>query len=113
MDRVDKVAYRLDLPTEHSQIHNTFHVSQLRKCITDEAVIVSLGDIQVDESLNYIEKPVVTMDRNTKVLRNKEVRMVKVQWQHRKGSEWAWEPEEEMQEHYPDLFGSADFEDEV
>ena len=58
-----KVAYRLDLSDELSEIHNTFHVSQLRKCVTDETTIISLDDIQVDESLNYIERPIVILDR--------------------------------------------------
>ncbi|XP_042756659.1 uncharacterized protein LOC122197196 [Lactuca sativa] len=80
--RVSKVAYRFDLPDELNQIHNTFHVSQLQNCVTDEAAVVSLDDIQVDESRNYIERPVAILDRKTKVLRNKEVKLVKVQWQH-------------------------------
>ena len=53
------------------------------------------------------------MDRKTKVLWNMEVKLVKVQWQYRRGSEWTCEPEDEMREHYPDLFTSTDFEDEV
>ena len=46
----------------------------------------------MDESLNYIERPIVILDRKTKVLWNKEVKLVKMQWQHRRGSEWTWEP---------------------
>ena len=110
---VGKVAYHLDPSNELSQIHNTFHVSQLRKCVTNEDVVVSLDEIQVDESLNYIERPITVLDRKTKVLQNKDVKLVKVQWQHRRGSEWTWEPEDDMQEHYPDLFSSTDFEEEV
>ncbi|XP_023754304.1 uncharacterized protein LOC111902723 [Lactuca sativa] len=111
--RVGKVAYRFDIPDELNQIHNTFHVSQLWKCVADEAAVISLDDIQVDESPNYIERPVVVLDRKTKVLHNKEVKLVKVQCQHQKGSEWTWKPEEEMREHYPDLFASTDVKDEV
>lgn len=114
--RVGRVAYRLDLPVELSQIHNTFHVSQLRKCLVDESAVVPLEDIQVDSSLNYIERSVAILDRKTKTLRNKAIQLVKVQWQHRKGSEWTWEAEEEMREHYPELFADsavADFENEV
>ena len=83
---VGGVAYRLELPVELSQIHDTFHVSQLRKCIADESAVVPLEDIQVDAGLNYAERPIAIRDRKIKVLRNKEVPLVQVQWQQRKGS---------------------------
>ncbi|KAJ9541386.1 hypothetical protein OSB04_027892 [Centaurea solstitialis] len=102
--RVGKVAYRLELPAILGQIHSTFHVSQLRKCLADETAHIPLDDIQVDESLNYVERPVAVLDRKVRRLRSKEIGIVKVQWQHRKGSEWTWEPEAEMREHYPELF---------
>ncbi|KAJ9560649.1 hypothetical protein OSB04_005809 [Centaurea solstitialis] len=102
--RVGKVAYRLELPPELSQIHNTFHVSQLRKCLADESAHVPLDDIQVDERLSYVERPIAVLERKTKTLRNKEVGIVKVQWEHRKGSEWTWEPEDEMRRNHPELF---------
>ena len=77
--------------------------------------MVPLEDIQVDDILNYIERPVAILDRKSKDLRNKRVELVKVQWQHRKGSEWTWEPEDEMREHYPKLFldQATYFEEEV
>ncbi|KAJ9542679.1 LOW QUALITY PROTEIN: hypothetical protein OSB04_029185 [Centaurea solstitialis] len=102
--RVGKVAYRLELPALLGQIHSTFHISQFRKCLADETAHIPLDDIQVDESLNYVERPVAVLDRKVKRLRNKEIGIVKIQWQHRKGSEWTWEPEVEMREHYPELF---------
>ena len=67
----------------------------------------------MDESLHYIEMHVAILDRKTKVLRNKEMKLVKVQWMHHRGSEWTWEPKDEIRDHYWDLFGPADFEDEV
>ncbi|KAJ9557882.1 hypothetical protein OSB04_012496 [Centaurea solstitialis] len=100
---VGKVAYRLELPPELSQIHNTFHVSQLRKYLADESAHIPIDDIQVDERLNYVERPIAVLERKTKTLRNKEVGIVKVQWEHRKGSEWTWEPEDEMRRNYPNL----------
>lgn len=72
-----------------------------------------MEDIQIDERLNYVEQPVAILDRETKTLRNKTINLVKVQWRHRRGSEWTWEPEDEMRAHYPDLFVGNDFEDEV
>ena len=67
----------------------------------DESAVVPLEDIQIDERLNYVEKPIAILERKVKKLRNKEIGTVKVQWQHRKGSEWTWEPEAEMREHDP------------
>ncbi|KAI3762252.1 hypothetical protein L1987_52677 [Smallanthus sonchifolius] len=104
MARVGKVAYRLELPEELSGIHSTFHVSHLRKCLADDTSHVPLNDIEVDERLNYVEKPVAILDRKEKRLRNKVIKQVKVQWQHRKGSEATWEKEEEMKQSYPYLF---------
>jgi len=111
--RVGEVAYRLELPTELRPIHNTFHVSQLRKCVVDETSVVPLEDIVIDEKLNYVEKPVAILERKTKTLRNKVIGIVKVQWKHRKGSKSTWEPESEMRQYDPELFVDADFEDEV
>ena len=90
--RVGKVAYRLELPKKLSRIHNTFHISQLRKSIMDQEAVVSLDDIQVDECLNYVERSVAILERKMKIMRNKEIPLVKVQWKHRRGSEWTWEP---------------------
>ncbi|KAJ9546360.1 hypothetical protein OSB04_018903 [Centaurea solstitialis] len=70
-------------------------------------------DVKVGERLNYIERPVVVLELKVKRLRIKEIVLVKVQWQHRKGSEWTWEPEAEMRERYPGLFSQTDFGDEI
>lgn len=74
-----KVAHRLDIPEELSQIHNTFYVSQLWTCLADDSAVVPLDDIHVDERLNYVEKPIATLDMETKTLRNKVVGLEKVQ----------------------------------
>ncbi|XP_022008037.1 uncharacterized protein LOC110907352 [Helianthus annuus] len=103
--RVGKVAYRLELPPTLDGIHNTFHVSQLRKCLADEAALVPLDDIELDEGLKYVERPIAIKDVKVKNLCNKTVRQVLVQWQHRKGSELTWETKDEMRKHYPFLFG--------
>ncbi|KAD3066571.1 hypothetical protein E3N88_34451 [Mikania micrantha] len=102
--RVGEVAYRLELPEELSGIHNTFHVSYLRKCLADEFAYVPLEDIEIDDKLNYVEKPVAILDRKVKQLRNKSLSQVKVQWKNRTGSEITWESENEMRKYYPFLF---------
>ena len=70
---VGMVAYCLDLPEELIQIHSTFHISQLWKCLVDDFTMVPLEDIQVDDLLHHIEKPVAILDRKMKTLRNKVV----------------------------------------
>ncbi|XP_022004037.1 uncharacterized protein LOC110901521 [Helianthus annuus] len=89
--RVRRVAYQLELPSTLDGIHNTFHVSQLRKCLVDETALVPLDDIELDEGLNYFERPIAIKDVKVKNLRNNVVRQVLVQWQHQKGSELTWE----------------------
>ena len=75
-----KVVYWFDQPDELSQIHSTFHVSHLRKCVVDDSTVVPLNNIQVDERLNYVERLIVILDRKTKTLFNMVVSLVKVKW---------------------------------
>ncbi|KAJ0440981.1 putative Chromo-like domain superfamily protein [Helianthus annuus] len=105
IERVGKVAYRLELPEELSGIHGTFHVSQLRKCLAEETTYIHHDDIEVDNSLNYAVKPLEILDRKVKDLRNKRIDQVKIKWEHRKGSDTTWESEEEMRRLNPTLFG--------
>ena len=81
-------------------------MSQLRKCIADETAVVPLEDTQVDASLDYVERPIAIVDGKINVLRNKEVPLVQVQWQHWRGSELTWEPESEMRKQHPGLFAA-------
>nr|GEU95467.1 putative reverse transcriptase domain-containing protein [Tanacetum cinerariifolium] len=67
--KVGTVAYRLELPEQQSQVHSTFHVSNLNKCFSDEPLAISLDEIQIDEKLNFIEEPVGIMDREVKLLK--------------------------------------------
>ena len=67
----------------------------------------------MDASSNYIESAIAILDQKIKVLRNKEVPLVQVQWQHQQRSKLTWEPESEMREHYPELFPEHDFKGEV
>ncbi|KAI3680701.1 hypothetical protein L6452_35475 [Arctium lappa] len=103
-DRVGEVAYELDLPASLSGIHPTFHVSNLKKCLAESDIVVPLEDIQIDEKLSYIEETVAITDLKIKKLRNKEIRLVKVQWKFHQGQESTWEVEADMKAQYPQLF---------
>ncbi|KAI3808711.1 hypothetical protein L1987_24669 [Smallanthus sonchifolius] len=87
-----------------SEIHPTFHVSHLRKCLADDTAHIPYDEIKMDNSLNYVEEPIAILDRAEKRLRNKSIPLVKAQWKHRKGSEATWEKEDEMRGLYPQLF---------
>ncbi|XP_021991724.1 uncharacterized protein LOC110888508 [Helianthus annuus] len=105
IERVGKVAYRLELPEELCRIHGMFHVSQLRKCLAEETAYIHYDDIEVDNSLNYAVRPLEILDRKVKHLRNKQIDQVKIKWEHKKGSDTTWESEEEMRHLYPTLSG--------
>lgn len=67
----------------------------------------------MNERFNYVERPMTILDRKTKTLHNKVVKLMKVQWQHREGSKWTWGPDKEIREHYPKFLAAVDFKDEV
>ncbi|GKE97099.1 putative reverse transcriptase domain-containing protein [Tanacetum coccineum] len=60
--RVGPVAYTLELPEEFQGIHSTFHVSNLKKCLADENLIIPLDEIQLDDKLHFIKEPVEIVD---------------------------------------------------
>ncbi|GJX17983.1 putative reverse transcriptase domain-containing protein [Tanacetum coccineum] len=66
LSRVGPVAYKLELPRELQGIHNTFHVSNLKKCLSDEDLIIPLDEVRIDEKLHFIEEPIEIMDREVK-----------------------------------------------
>ncbi|GKF96631.1 hypothetical protein Tco_0292452, partial [Tanacetum coccineum] len=67
--RIGLVAYKLELPDELRGIHNTFHVSNLKKCMADENLVIPLEEIQLNDKLHFIEEPVEIMDRKVKQLK--------------------------------------------
>nr|GEV21785.1 reverse transcriptase domain-containing protein [Tanacetum cinerariifolium] len=64
--RIGPVAYKLELPEKLSNVHNTFHVSNLKKCLSDESLVIPMKELQLDEKLNFVEEPVEIMDREVK-----------------------------------------------
>nr|GEU85391.1 hypothetical protein [Tanacetum cinerariifolium] len=87
-----------------SRVHSTFHVSKLKKCMADEPLDIPLDEILVDDKLNFIEEPVEIMDREVKRLKQSRILIVKVSWNSRRGHEFTWEREDQMQKKYPHLF---------
>ncbi|GJY60923.1 putative reverse transcriptase domain-containing protein [Tanacetum coccineum] len=104
IERVGSVAYKLELPEELSRVHNTFHVSNLKKCYADEPLAVPLDGLHFDDKLQFVEEPVEIMDREVKRLRKSRVPIVKVRWNSRRGPEFTWEREDQFKKKYPHLF---------
>ena len=114
LERIGPVAYRLALPLELAKLHDLFHVSMLRKYRSDESHILLVREIQIQEDLSYDEEPKAILDREVKRLRNKQVPLVKVLWQHHGREEATCELEATMRAQYPQLFDSGmNFEDEI
>nr|GEY64017.1 putative reverse transcriptase domain-containing protein [Tanacetum cinerariifolium] len=78
LERVGDVAYKLDLPEDLSRVHNTFHVSNLKKCHADEPLTAPLDGLHVDDKLHFLEEPVKIMDREVKRLKQSHIPLVKV-----------------------------------
>ncbi|GJS61773.1 putative reverse transcriptase domain-containing protein [Tanacetum coccineum] len=106
--KVGTVAYRLELPEKLSRVHSTFHVSNLKKCLSDEPLAIPLDEIHVDDKLNFIEEPIEIMDREVKRLKQSRIPIVKVHWNSRRGPEYTWEREDQMQKKYPHLFANPE-----
>ncbi|GJW36294.1 hypothetical protein Tco_0059214 [Tanacetum coccineum] len=110
LERIGPVAYRLRLPEELSSVHDTFHVSNLKKCLADASLHVPLNEIKVDKTLRFVEEPVEIMDREIKKLKRSKIALVKVRWNSKRGSEFTWEREDHMKSKYPQLFMDHDVE---
>ena len=105
--RVGPVAYKLKLPSELCAIHDTFHVSNLKKCLADDSLIIPLEEVKIDDKLHFVEEPVEIMDREVKKLKRSRIPIVKVRWNSTRGPEFTWEREDQMKLKYPHLFKTS------
>ncbi|GKF33492.1 hypothetical protein Tco_0106692, partial [Tanacetum coccineum] len=74
--RIDTVAYRLRLPKELNGVHDTFHMSNLNKCLADPTLLIPLDEIQVDAKLNFMEEHMEILGREFKNLKQSRIAIV-------------------------------------
>ena len=113
IEKVGPVTYKLALPPELERIHNVFHVSMLRRYMSDLSHVVSSETIKLRPDLTYEEEPVEILASEVKELWKKRIPFVKVLWINHKIEEETWESEEVMRQQYPQLFNEGNFEDEI
>ncbi|GJY08652.1 putative reverse transcriptase domain-containing protein [Tanacetum coccineum] len=106
LDRVSPVAYKLELPEELSNVHSTLYVSNLKKCLSDESLIILMKELRLDDKLNFVEEPIEIMDREVKQLKQSRIPIVKVRWNSKRGPKFTWELEDQIRAKYPHLFSN-------
>nr|GEV82892.1 putative reverse transcriptase domain-containing protein [Tanacetum cinerariifolium] len=104
LEKFGSVAYKLELPQELSRVHNTFYVSNLKKCYADEPLSVPLDGLYFDDKLHFVEELVEIMDQEVKRLKRSHILIVKVRWNSRRGLEFTWEREDQFRKKSPHLF---------
>ncbi|GKA52534.1 putative reverse transcriptase domain-containing protein [Tanacetum coccineum] len=106
LERIGPVAYKLELPKELSNVHSTFHVSNLKKCLSDESLVIPMKELRLNDKLNFMEELVEIMDREVKQLKQSHIPIVKVRWNSKRGPEFTWEREDQIRAKYPHLFSN-------
>ena len=102
--RVGEVAYKLELPPNLSRVHSVFHFSMLRKCFANVYQVIPVQPEVLQEDLSVMEDAIQILDRKERVLRNKVVPLVLVQWRHHGSEEATREQEMDIRSQYPYLF---------
>ncbi|GKB12636.1 putative reverse transcriptase domain-containing protein [Tanacetum coccineum] len=106
LERIGPVAYKLELPEELSNIHSTFHVSNLKKCLSNKSLVIPMKELRLDDKLNFMEEPIEIMDREVKQLKQSRIPIVKVRWNSKRGPKFTWEREDQIRAKYPHLFSN-------
>jgi hypothetical protein len=106
LEQRGEVAYQLELPPQLSDVHDVFHVSQLRKCLRVLEEQIPLEQLTIGEDLTYQEYPVKLLDTSDKVTRNNRYKMCRVQWSNHTEEEATREKEDQLKAEFLDIFSN-------
>jgi hypothetical protein len=104
LEKRGKVTYQLELLPQLFDVHDVFHVSQLKKCLRVPEEQIFIEDLDTKEDLSYQEYHVKILETSKRVTRNKKIRMCKVQWSHHTEEEATWKREEKLKAEFPSFF---------
>jgi hypothetical protein len=82
LEKRGEVAYQLELPPQLSDVHDVFHVSQVKKCLHVPEEQLPMEELDARDDLSYQEYPVKIFKTTERVTQNKKIKMCKVQWRH-------------------------------
>ena len=100
LDKVGQVAYRLQLPSS-AQIHNVFHISQLKKC---KGAVSQSGELPAcDDNGVLLVEPIAILERRLAKKGNAATVFGLVQWSNGSKEDASWEPLEEIQKKFPNF----------
>jgi hypothetical protein len=96
----------LELPPQLSDVHDVFHISQLKKCLRVPKEQLPMEDLNAKEHLSYQEYPVKILETSERITRNKRIKMCMVEWSHHTAEEATCQREEELKAEFPSFFSN-------
>jgi hypothetical protein len=107
LERKGEVTYQLEQYNRLSDLHDAFHVSQLKKCLRVPVEQLPMEELNLNEDLTYSEYPIRILETSHRITRSKVINMCKVQWSHHSEDEATWEREDELRAEFPQLFSEV------
>jgi hypothetical protein len=107
LEQCGLVAYRLQLPETLSEVHNVFHVSQLKKCLRVPDRTIEVMDVALEPNLTYLEHPIRVLDQKDRTTRRKTLKFYKIQWNQHTEDEATWETQAFLDKNFPDFLASC------
>jgi hypothetical protein len=103
LEKCGTVAYKLELPPSLAEVHDIFHISQLKKCLKAPVDVVLPEVAPLKTDLTYPEHPIKILDQKSRVTRRKMIKFYKVQWSNQMVEDATWESEDFLCSRHPNF----------